>query len=314
MHRTDRRTPDAAASDEGFTLIEVVVALSLLGVIAAGTLGFFISGTRTSADLQRRQVAVALANAAVEDARGLPVAMQTTAVGATTTSWPLLVRGRSKAVVEAQWADGGAAAPTATTFPAWDPSSPTGALLVAPQKRDRVGTAAYTTNTYIGTCYRHRSADGSQAPCDLGPGTRLASPPAGYEELVRISATTSWGSPAQCSGQVCSYTASVLVDTSVDPQWNTTGGRAVDDVATAAIGTDQVLDVLVNDTVIPAAVSPVTISSPPDGMTAAADPSGRITLRVPGTADPGTVTLTYTVKDTYGATSNTATVRITVTR
>ena len=310
MQLTDRHTREDGATDDGFTLVEVTVALALLGVIATATLGFFISGTRTSTDLQRRQVAVALANAAVEDARGLPVTVQTSTTGGTTTTWPLLVRGRTQSSVSSQWSASGS--PASTTFPAWDPSSPVGALLVAPTKTDRVGTASYTTTTYIGTCYRLRAT--TSQPCDRAGGERANQPPAGYEELVRISATTAWGTAQECSGSACSYTASVLVDTSVDPEWNTSGGRAVDDTATVARGTRQTLDVLNNDTMIPARTSPVTVRSAPSGMRATADPAGTITLEVPADAALGSVTVTYFVKDAYGATSNTATVRVTVTR
>ena len=49
-------------------------------------------------------------------------------------------------------------------------------------------------------------------------------------------------------------------------------------------------------------------------MRATADPAGTITLEVPADAALGSVTVTYFVKDAYGATSNTATVRVTVTR
>ncbi len=58
----------------------------------------------------------------------------------------------------------------------------------------------------------------------------------------------------------------------------------------------------------------MTVRSAPSGMRATADPAGTITLEVPADAALGSVTVTYFVKDAYGATSNTATVRVTVTR
>lgn len=300
------------ADDSGFTLVEVVVALGLLGIIATATLGFFISGVRTSTDLQRRQVAVALANAAVEDSRRLPVTMQSTTVNGTTTTWPLLVKGRPQADVTTQWASAPSSV-TSTTFPASDPSATTPAAALAPlSSKSTVGSASYTTSVVIGTCYRLRST--ASAPCDQAGRARSATPPAGYEELVRISATTSWGTALDCASGTCSYTASVLVDTSPDPLWNTSGGRAVDDVASAAKGATVELNVLANDTMIPAANNPVTVVSTPAGMTASADANGRILLTVPASASTGTVVLTYSVRDAYGATSNTASVQITVTQ
>lgn len=61
-----------AASDGGFTLIEVVVALMLIVVVMTSTAGFFIRGLTATRQLQLRQSATAVAAEAIETARGGP--------------------------------------------------------------------------------------------------------------------------------------------------------------------------------------------------------------------------------------------------
>ena len=53
-------------SESGLTLIEVVVALTLLGVVAAAALTFFVRGMQSTSHLQRTQAAVAVASQAME--------------------------------------------------------------------------------------------------------------------------------------------------------------------------------------------------------------------------------------------------------
>src|SRR5690349_16393564 len=64
-----QRSGRLAVHDEGFTLIEVVVALFLLGIVAAAGLTFFIRGMQNTSNLARTQVAVGVANQAMETVR-----------------------------------------------------------------------------------------------------------------------------------------------------------------------------------------------------------------------------------------------------
>lgn len=59
-------------SDAGFTLIEVVVALTLMVIVMTSTAGFFIRGLTATRQMQQRQSAAALASEAMEAARGGP--------------------------------------------------------------------------------------------------------------------------------------------------------------------------------------------------------------------------------------------------
>ncbi len=57
-------------ADAGFTIIEVVVAATLLLVAFLGAAGLFEEGTRVSGDTRQRVVAAQLASAAIEEIRG----------------------------------------------------------------------------------------------------------------------------------------------------------------------------------------------------------------------------------------------------
>jgi prepilin-type N-terminal cleavage/methylation domain-containing protein len=61
----------APARDAGFTLVEVVWALFLLGIIAMASLGLFLKGMTSVAHMQRQQAAVSLANSAMDAARSV---------------------------------------------------------------------------------------------------------------------------------------------------------------------------------------------------------------------------------------------------
>ncbi len=62
------------ADHDGFTLIEVVVALTLTVVVMTATAGFFIRGLAATRLMQQRQSAVAVAELAMERVRAEPVA------------------------------------------------------------------------------------------------------------------------------------------------------------------------------------------------------------------------------------------------
>jgi Tfp pilus assembly protein PilV len=97
------RTPD---TDAGFTIIEVVVASTLLLVAFVAAAGLFASGTRVSGDTRMRVVAAQLASSAIEAVRG-PAADPTkftTAVQPGTTITTKTVNGLKFTITqEMQW-------------------------------------------------------------------------------------------------------------------------------------------------------------------------------------------------------------------
>jgi len=87
------------SADSGFSLIEVVVALFLLGIVAAAALAFFVRAMQNTNHLQRSQASVAVANQAMELARSV-----TAREVDTTNHVSGLLIGRSSTDTDAAWA------------------------------------------------------------------------------------------------------------------------------------------------------------------------------------------------------------------
>jgi prepilin-type N-terminal cleavage/methylation domain-containing protein len=64
--RVTARTPD-----DGFTLIEVIVAMMLIGIVMAATTTFFIAAGAVTGQRRGQQTAVQVANSATEQVRAL---------------------------------------------------------------------------------------------------------------------------------------------------------------------------------------------------------------------------------------------------
>lgn len=223
--------------DEGFTLVEVIVALTLLAVVASAALVFFVRGTSGVAALQRKQSAVALANQATDLARSVVPND--------------LVKGRSTTGVLAQWA-ASSVPDEAISYPAGDPVA-TGTPLLPYAVTQRVSNQTYTVNTLVGICYRTR-ADVTGSGCTLAPGSPTAVPvatPSGLVKMYRVMVEVTWNAKGQASGctdGLCTYRVSTLVDPTVDPTWNVKAApipnstpRSVD----AQVGENKAVDLTV---------------------------------------------------------------------
>ncbi|GAA4967492.1 type II secretion system protein [Kineococcus glutinatus] len=198
--------------DDGFTLVEVIVALALLGVVATATLTFFIRATSSTSALQRKQAAVAVANSALDLARSVAPAD--------------LVEGRSTAAVSAQWA-ASTAPDLALTWPADDGSSPTATVQSVPiTATPTVSGQPYSVSTLIGVCYRQRAAGtttGTTSACTKPSGSSATTTPTGYVKVYRVVAEVTWNASGQvsgCSAGACVYRASTLIDANGDATWN----------------------------------------------------------------------------------------------
>ena len=70
MHRRSHETRDG--SDEGFTLVEIILAMFLVVTVMAALLGVVVSSLKTIEQAKQRQVSAALATEALEELRALP--------------------------------------------------------------------------------------------------------------------------------------------------------------------------------------------------------------------------------------------------
>jgi type II secretory pathway pseudopilin PulG len=301
-----RRSGATCVRDDGFTLVEVVIALGLLSTLLAVVGILFVGGVKNGASLQRRQAAVSIAQQALEAARAVsPTPDQ--------SGCSKLLQGRTQAGVDAQWASAPSAI-TSGTDEAWSPGSCAGATVLPLQGLPGgVGTVtdpvvqggqSYTVRTYIGTCVLTAAKD----QC-----VRSAAVPGGSPTLYRIVVRITW-SGTGCSTAVCEYSASTLVDPSTDPVFNeggATGPVAVADTVCLASGGPGTINILSNDTGSLGA-TPVTIINAPQKGTLGSSISSGIGSYTPNTGATGNDTFTYYDTDVNGLISSAVTVTITI--
>jgi len=196
------------SDDDGFTLIEVVVALSLMSVVMLATLGVFIGTMKSSSLDQRRQGAVQAADQAMEQVRAVTPTFDASGLSQ-------LVAGRTSTAVAAQWSSVGTLVDTSQTNQAYDPnataqSTPVIPLTQAPPTGPVIAGQPYTVNTLIGTCYLTTAS-----VCNAANAT-------GSQEMFRVIVLVTWapGAGVHCANGQCAYSVSTLIDPGTDPTFN----------------------------------------------------------------------------------------------
>ncbi|WP_432540391.1 type IV pilus modification PilV family protein [Kineococcus sp. SYSU DK002] len=192
LHRSDDR-------DEGFSLIEVVVALVLLGAVAAASAVFFTRAAVAASEQQRRQAATSLVQGALDDARAVDP--------------DALLDGRSQAAATAQWNASQAPDKAAAVVKGGDGTKP---LTVPWTSTVTLGNETYTVNTLVGICYRTNGSN--QTP----GGGCTATKPSNSLELYRVIVEVSWtpGGLARACGGACITRSSTVIDPSDDTPWS----------------------------------------------------------------------------------------------
>lgn len=187
---------------EGFSLMEVIVALAIILVVMTFSLAFFIRSMQGAGLQQQRQSAVAVADQAMELTRSVPA--------------PRLVDGRDKSRVDAQWlAPGGV--DTSQSVKQWDSTATMASTPLVPfSSANLANNVNYQVSNFVDGCY-------------LGPTSSVCGPTPGASThlMYRVSVEISWQPKADqgCSGAsgACHYVVSTLRDPSADPILNTNG-------------------------------------------------------------------------------------------
>lgn len=225
-HRLSRRLAD----DGGFSLIETVVSMALIGVVMTAATTFFVNILQASSYMRGKQAAVQLADAAMEQARAFQV--------------KALADGRDKVSSDNQWAAGltnSTIAPYLNeTQEVYDSSAATNAglscslvstptapaCLVTSTVTSTINKLAYSANTYLGSCIR---LSGSTA-CTKGSLSSITDP--ADIGFYRVIVGVTWYGKT-CPNRTCTYVTAELLNTSSDPIFNlnsgsliTTGGNA----------------------------------------------------------------------------------------
>jgi type II secretory pathway pseudopilin PulG len=285
-----------ARDEDGFTVVEVAVAVILVAAVMASAGIFFVSGVATTAGLQRRDTAAQLADEAMDLVRAVPATAGTAGAAG-------LVEGRARVDVEVHWAAAPAAL-TGVTDPAWD-DTPTGDPVIPLTVTRSAGGLDHTVDTYIGTC---RIAPAATS-C-----TRTATGVVHYRVVVRVT----WDEGGdRCAGGGCVFTVATLVNGDGEPVFNPDAEAvapvAVDDLLSVFQDSWGVVDVLANDTGTFGDDAPVVVLTQPRHGTLSGDiASGRITYTatVPAVS---TDSFTYRLTGLLGDVSNIATVTIDIT-
>lgn len=310
MASMQAQTPAPAAPrerEEGFTLIEVVWALFLLGLIAMGSLGLFLHGMKSTAHLQRQQAAVSLASSAMDMVRSVSAGQ----VDVSGTSG--LIKGRSEAAVEAVWDEATAlnASDTADMTMAFDPAS---GLTDADQwipvrTTSTVDNQTFTIDTLIGSCYRLRAASTLSQNCTAANPSPSTDE---YLEIYRARVVVRWDEGTAAAG-AHTYTLSSLVDPSEDATWNTAVKPFAydDEFSVSAGGSATFHGIVLNDTVeynASGTDSPIFGLTQPSlgsvSINTALGVNGVVFTPPADTTQSGTVTFTYRVQGSSGEISD----------
>ncbi len=193
------------APDAGITLLEVLVATMLIGIVMTALTSFFVNTVSAASRQGGEQTAVQLADDATELVRAL--------------KGSAIVAGRDKSSSDTQWASpvAGVAPYQADMVEAYDPTPtlPVGAGATAPlptsPKVVTVNGISYGQNWYIGRCWQPQAGGGCGATQTVG----LA-----YVELFRVVVAVTWPE-RHCASSTCSYVTSTLVSSaSGEPVFN----------------------------------------------------------------------------------------------
>ena len=204
MNALRARVAASLAHDRGMSLIEVVIAISILAVLSTAALGVYLSGINSSTALQRRDVAVTVASQVLEKANSV---MPTT-----------LYSGRSAADVEALRVANSGVVGENQTYRVSDSATPIPPTQAIPlTSTTTLGGTVYTVNALVGTCFQPKSGGACTAP---GYPVQPATVPAGSTVLSRVIVVVRWSAGAGCKPTACSYVASTLVDANPDLKWN----------------------------------------------------------------------------------------------
>lgn len=214
MNTIRLRITFAALHERGMSLVEVVIAIALIGIVATASLGLYVSSMSAANTQQRQQVAITIANQSMETVLAWSVAKNPT------TTVSDLYTGRSETAVRALWTAATGVSGVAQTYPFWDPSATASSVPVIDLTRPvEVGGVKYVAQTLIGKCFQTKDGGNCTAPSSTYP---YATPP-NSTPLFRVIVIVKWSASSMCGAGGCSYVAQTLIDPNTDLVWNMNG-------------------------------------------------------------------------------------------
>jgi len=208
-----------ADRDTGFTLIEVVIAIVILGALSTASLSIYMHSMNSASTQQRHDIAITIANQALEKVNAWSTAIDP-ASGISS-----LYTGRTQTRVQQYWDANVGVAGVAQTYPVWDTRSPAVAegLAIEPTDPMEYNGTEFTVETLIGTCYQLKAGgDCARIPGWNGyPLAISAAHSAAYTPLTRVIVIVRWTAGDSCADGSCEYHAATLIDLNSDLEWNT---------------------------------------------------------------------------------------------
>ncbi|HMK97391.1 MAG TPA: type II secretion system protein [Acidimicrobiales bacterium] len=199
-------------TDGGFTLIEVVIAISLLVVMMVPFAEAYISSLNGTTDSHVKEVAAMLADTALDQARALDATDQQTGA--------VLLYGRQQAAVQNEWAspEPGTSQILADTAEQWDTNAGDTTATLPISEAQTVGGQKFTTYYYVGTCWEseNTATGNNQNSC-----TDPATPPASDYEMYRVVVDVTWTDLLSGCGTSCYYVTSTLISGATNPSFDT---------------------------------------------------------------------------------------------
>lgn len=278
--------------EEGFILLESVVAISLIAVLLAALGGFTLNAVSATNELRARQAATHIATSAMAALAAVPATN--------------LVTGRYPSSVDPVWqASPDLVDPWLTDMdPAYDEDT-TGATATIPiaAQTQTLNNVTYKVTTYLGRCLVRSATSTDCVTPSLG---------IGIEHLRAVVAVTWTGRACSTSTRTatnpCAYATATLINKDVDPVFNTNRATPpIKPVVTnpgnqvSTVGAVVAVQLAVDDnTGVPPLTWQLTTGSLPLGLTLSASGlvSGSPTTQVANTP------LTVTVMDAFGRTGS----------
>jgi prepilin-type N-terminal cleavage/methylation domain-containing protein len=186
--------------EDGLSLVEVIVAIAIISVVALASASLTINGISLASSTERQQVAVTVANGAMETASAQAVAS--------------IYSGRKQLDVTNAFTANSAVPGVAATNPVWDTASPlpaAQALPITPASITESGTR-YDTTILVGSCNQPRKG-----------GDCVKTATAGYIPLIRVIVVVRWMAGKTCAAGGCYYSTTTLVDPGSELTWVTSG-------------------------------------------------------------------------------------------
>lgn len=214
MYRIQRSLGRFSTASSGMTLVEVIVAIAIMGIVATAAIGLAISSTIGSVSQQRRAIAVTVANSAMESISGLPSAS--------------LFGGRTPLAVSTSFSNNSGVSGVSTTYQDYDRTLVPGAQTVPIDAPVTQNGTPYTVTSIIGTCFEKLGTNSGQTAggdcVRVDSATYAPLTPVGYTRLTRVIVVVGWTAGQGCAviGS-CVYTISTLIDSHSDLEWKTNG-------------------------------------------------------------------------------------------